>query len=49
MSDKPKEETLTDDEIEETDGEELPDREAMSTVPFADPVSGFTLPVDPTD
>ena len=49
MSEQPERETLSEEEIEETNGEELPDREAMSTIPIADPISGFTLPVDPTD
>jgi hypothetical protein len=49
MSEKPEKDTLREDEIEETNGEELPDREALSTIPIADPISGFTLPVDPTE
>ena len=49
MSEKPDQDTLREEEIEEANGEELPDREAMSTIPIADPISGFTLPVDPTD
>lgn len=37
---------LSQEELEEQDAEELPDREALSIV---DPISGFTLPVEPPD
>lgn len=35
----------SEDELDELDGKELPDREAMSTVPLEDPIGGFALPV----
>jgi hypothetical protein len=43
------------DELEELEGEELPDREAMSVIdvggplggPFVEPIGGQTLPVEP--
>ena len=41
---------LTNEELEETNGEELPAREEMSPVPLPDPItggSGYTLPVEP--
>jgi hypothetical protein len=45
MTDGPREE-LTPDELEETNGEPLPDREEMAVVP--DPFGGgATLPVEP--
>ena len=37
-------EQLSEEELEETDGEPLPDREAMSII---NPGDGFTLPVEP--
>ena len=44
--DEEREEQLHEDELDETDGEPLPDREAMSIV---DPFGGtYTLPVEPT-
>lgn len=44
MTDEPREEELTPEELEETNGEPLPDREAMSVIT---PPDGFTLPVEP--
>jgi hypothetical protein len=44
---KHQDETLPEDELEETDGEPLPDREAMSIV---EPFGGtYTLPVEPPE
>ena len=43
MTDEPREE-LPPEELEETDGEPLPDREAMSIIT---PGDGFTLLVEP--
>jgi hypothetical protein len=37
-------ENLSEEELEETNGEPLPDREAMSVIT---PPDGFTLPVEP--
>jgi hypothetical protein len=37
-------EKLSEEELEETNGEPLPDREAMSII---NPGDGFTLPVEP--
>ena len=42
-------EPLTQEELDELKGEQLPDREAMSTIPLEDPIGGFTLPVSPVD
>jgi hypothetical protein len=40
---------LTEEEVEETDGAPLPDREAMSLItPLVDK-PGFTVPIDPQD
>jgi hypothetical protein len=39
------EEQVTEDELEEVEGEALPDREEMALWP--DPSGGFTLPVEP--
>lgn len=48
MTDTPNNEQLDPEELEGTDGEPLPDREAMSTIPIGDPIGGFTVgPVDP--
>jgi hypothetical protein len=44
MTDQPRDEELTPEELEETNGEPLPDREAMSVIT---PPDGFTLPVEP--
>ena len=49
MTDTPHEEQLDPEELEGTDGEPLPDREAMTTIPLGDPIGGFTLPVEPRD
>jgi hypothetical protein len=45
MTDEP----LTEEELENADGEPLPDREEMSPVPLPDPFGGgsVTLPVEP--
>jgi hypothetical protein len=54
MAEKPKHdeaEELDESELEEQDGEPLPDREAMSIIsptPFVSP-PGITLPVEPPD
>jgi hypothetical protein len=53
MAEKPQHdelEELDESELEEQDGEPLPDREAMSVVnpPFVSP-PGITLPVEPPD
>ena len=42
---------LTPEELEEQNGEELPDREAMSTISYpGDPGGGsYTLPVEPPE
>ena len=42
---------LTEEELEETNGEPLPDREAMSIVPLPDPIGGgnFEIPVVPPE
>lgn len=45
MAEQPDRE-LTPEELEEQEAEELPEREALSIV---DPISGFTLPVEPPD
>ena len=42
MSDEQRKE-LSPDELEQANGDPLPDREAMSVIPFPDP----TLPVEP--
>ena len=48
MTDTPNEEQLDPEELETTDGEPLPDREAMSTIPLGDPIGGFTAgPIEP--
>lgn len=50
MSEKSTEkEHVTPEELEETNGEELPAREEMASVPFPDPISGggITLPIEP--
>jgi hypothetical protein len=50
MTETQPEEQLDPDELEQTDGEPLPDREAMSTIPLGDPIGGFTVgPVDPDE
>ena len=42
------EDNVEHEELESTDGEPLPDREALSLWPRPDPIgSGFTLPVEP--
>jgi hypothetical protein len=53
MVDEPREE-LTEEELEQENGELLPDREQMSTVNGVDPITGIdpiggfsTLPVEP--
>jgi hypothetical protein len=44
----PEDEELTPEELDEQDGEDLPDREAMSLI--GDPVGGSdTLPVEPPE
>ncbi len=52
MSDKKREseqDPLTEEELERANGEELPDREAMSVItPHIEP-PGFTLPIEPAD
>jgi hypothetical protein len=53
MSEKPKKnkrDELDESELEEQNGEPLPDREAMSVItpPFVSP-PGVTLPVEPPD
>ncbi len=53
MSEKEHQDELTPEELEEQDGEPLPDREVMSTIDFnpgpppldADP--GYTNPIEP--
>jgi hypothetical protein len=46
MTDEPRKEELTPEELEETNGEPLPDREEMAVIP--DPFGGgHTLPVEP--
>jgi hypothetical protein len=35
---------ITPEELEEVDGEPLPDREAMSVVPIGGPGDGFVVP-----
>ena len=48
MTDTPHEEHVDPEELEQTDGEPLPDREAMSTIPLGDPIGGFTAgPIEP--
>jgi hypothetical protein len=49
-SKKTEHEELDEAELEEQDGEPLPDREAMSVInpPFVSP-PGITLPVEPPD
>lgn len=48
MTDTPHEEQVDPEELETTDGEPLPDREAMSTIPLGDPIGGFTAgPIEP--
>jgi hypothetical protein len=45
-------EGLTQDELEAQDGEQLPEREAMSIVDLGDPAGGFSatpVPVDSAD
>ena len=38
------------DELEDANGEPLPDREAMSVVPFpGEPIGGITLPIEPPE
>ena len=50
MTETQPEEQLDPEELERTDGEPLPDREAMSTIPIGDPIGGFTVgPVDPEE
>jgi hypothetical protein len=39
------ENTVTEEELEQAEGEQLPDREEMALWP--DPAGGFTLPVEP--
>jgi hypothetical protein len=38
-------EPITEEELEQAEGEQLPDREEMALWP--DPSSGFSLPVEP--
>jgi hypothetical protein len=48
MTETPQEEQLDPEELETTDGEPLPDREAMTTIPLGDPIGGFTAgPIEP--
>jgi hypothetical protein len=52
MSQEKKQEELTPEELEEQNGEQLPDREVMSTVdpspsPFVKWDPGATLPIEP--
>jgi len=50
MAENTPEHELTEDELEETNGEPLPDREAMSVVPIGDPIAGdLGIPVVPSD
>jgi hypothetical protein len=51
MNDEPKtRDELSEEELEETNGEPLPDREAMSVVPIGDPIAGdLGVPVVPND
>ena len=49
MTDTPQEEQLEPDELEGTNGEPLPDREAMSTIPIGDPIGGFTVGPGPDE
>ena len=44
-----KQDNVNDDELEESNGELLPDREEMAMMPFPDPIGGgaITLPVEP--
>jgi hypothetical protein len=51
MTDEPKStQELTDEELEQADGKPLPDREAMSILPVADPLGGdIPVPVEPRD
>jgi hypothetical protein len=48
---KTEHEELEETELEEQDGEPLPDREAMSVIhpPFVESPPGLTLPVEPSD
>jgi hypothetical protein len=44
------EKELTPEELEEQDGEELPDREAMSVISYPGESGGsYTLPVEPPE
>jgi hypothetical protein len=55
MSEHEHQEELTPEELEEENGEMLPDREVMSRIDFnpgppqldPDPGSGYTLPIEP--
>jgi hypothetical protein len=49
MTDTPQNDQLDPEELETTDGEPLPDREAMSTIPLGDPIGGFTVGPGPDE
>jgi len=47
---KDKTDELTEEEVEETNGEELPDREVMSLLTFSEPLhGGFSIEPPPPD
>jgi hypothetical protein len=46
MTDDRKKDELTEDELEQTEGEELPDREVMSLITGPEPIDGdIALPI----
>jgi hypothetical protein len=49
MTEREQQDELTPEELEEQNGEELPDREAMSTIDFSPgpPSLDATLPIEP--
>jgi len=53
MTENEQQDELTQDELEEQNGEPLPGREAMSLIdwspgpPPLDPAGGYTLPIEP--
>ena len=53
MTEQERQDELTEEELEQANGEPLPDREVMSTIDFnpgpppLDPDPGYTLPIEP--
>lgn len=46
MTEDEKQDQLTEEELEQSDGEELPDREVMSLIPGPEPIDGdIALPI----